>query len=213
MTKADGSEPMPPASSDASFVAQCVADYTCAEITAIGHSDPEKKLTVLLAVVELLHPELEANPMVGTKYYARRQQLSDRAGTLLVQRWHLSVAEGLQWYRANASGAMLVRGTPTPIPLGTLGDDPPWPHCVAEVRSFWRKSEFWGARPGGSRWHRMIPHVPVDVTAGWNAADFEKAREWLLAETHIDLFSRSVLLGSCHLRLPNPVYQCEFRKV
>jgi hypothetical protein len=28
-----------------------------------------------------------------------------------------------------------------------------------------------------------------------------------MSEVHVDLLSRSVLLGSCHLRLPNPVFR------
>ena len=102
---------------------------------------------------------------------------------------------------------MLVPGTPTPVQLGQLASDPPWPHLVVEDENFWLYSEFWGNRPGNSRWHRMLSSTPVDITPGWDLDEFGKAREWLSSEVHIDLFSRSVLLGSCHLRLPNPIYR------
>ncbi len=102
---------------------------------------------------------------------------------------------------------MSVPGTDKPVQLGQLASDPPWPHFVVEAENFWRYSEFWGHRPGNSRWHRLLSSSPVDVTSGWELDEFRRAREWMSSEVHIDLFSRSVLLGSCHLRLPNPVYR------
>ena len=215
------SEAVPAAAAEpttAGFVAQCEADYEQAEITAIGHSDSARGVTLLLAVVELLHAELEANPLIGVGPpigYPRRRSLGDRGGTLLLQRWRLPVREGLEWYRGCSGGTTIVPGTPRPIlvNLGQLGDDPPFPQCVTEIQDFWPLSPFWGERPGRSRWHRMIPLAAIDVTSGWEAAEFEKARDWLLKEVHIDLFSRSVLLGSCHLRLPNPIYRRLRRRV
>jgi len=198
------------------FVKQCEADYRIAEITTVAHlpSDKTKPPTHLLAVVELLHKHLEANPLVGlgpeADGYPRWRNLSAQGGTVIVQRWHLSVSEGIAWYRACAEGSMAVpnpRKKPTVVPLGQLGDDPPWPHHVIETDLFWEHCEFWGARPGGSRWHRLLRLDLIDVTKGWKATDVEKAREFLLAEIHIDLLSRSVLVGSCHLRLPNPVFR------
>lgn len=202
---------------DDAFIAQCEADYTLAEITAIGHVAPGKSSppTHVLAVVELLHKHLEPNPLIGlppeSDGYPRRIDLGARGGKLLVQRWHLPVHDGIQWYRACANGSMSVPGKdaskPTVVPLQPLGDDPPWPHLVVELHTFWESSEFWGDRPGGSRWHRLLPLAPIDITSGWEAAEFEKARNFFMSEVHLDLLSRSVLLGSCHLRLPNPVYR------
>lgn len=198
------------------FLAQCEADYSIAEITSVAHVAPGALApTHLLAVVELLHKDLESNPLIGREPnsggYPRRIDLGARAGKLLVQRWHLSVREGIQWYRACACGSMSVPGMnpsqQTVVQLGQLGDDPPWPYVVVEVEKFWRGSEFWGNRPGGSRWHRLLPVDPVRITNGWEVSDFEKARDFLVSEIHLDILSRSVLLGSCHLCLPNPVFR------
>lgn len=207
----------PPATPDEDFVAQCKADYTVAEITALAHLAPRAAApTHVLAVVELLHEHLESNPLIGLDQkcggYPRRTDLGSRGGKLLIQRWHLPVPDGIQWYRTCASGSMSVPGSkkqlqPTVVQLAQLGDDPPWPYLVVEVEKFWSHSEFWGDRPGGSRWHRLLPLAPVEITKGWQASDFEKACEFFMAEVHLDLVSRSVLLGSCHLRLPNPVYR------
>lgn len=206
-----------PGTLEDAFIAQCEADYTRAEITAIAHVAPGKSVppTHVLAVVELLHKHLEQNPLIGVPPerdgYPRRIDIGARGGKLLVQRWHLPVRDGIQWYRACANGSMSVPGKdaskPTVVPLQQLGDDPPWPHLVAELETFWESSEFWGDRPGGSRWHRLLPLVPIDITSGWQAVDFEKARNFFMSEVHLDLLSRSVLLGSCHLRLPNPIYR------
>ena len=202
---------------DDALIAQCAADYIVAEITAIAHVAHGKLSppTHLLAVVELLHKHLERNPLIGlapdSGGYPRRCDLGRRGGKLLVQRWHLPVRDGIHWYRACANGSMSVpsrdASKPTHVPLRQLGDDPLWPHVVVELDKFWEFSEFWGDRPGGSRWHRLLPVAPVDVTSGWEPADFEKARNFLMSEVHLDLLSRSVLSGSCHLRLPNPVYR------
>lgn len=204
------------------FVAQCEADYTKAEITALAHIAPGATApTHLLAVVELLHTQLEPNPLIGldpkSGGYPRRTNLGTRGGKLLVQRWHVSVREGIQWYRACAGGSMTVPSKdpskPSLVQLGQLGDDPPWPHLVVEVQNFWPHSEFWGDRPGGSRWHRLLPLVAVDITNGWETSDFEKARNFFMSEIHVDLLSRSVMLGSCHLRLPNPVFRALQRRL
>ncbi|MBL8918113.1 MAG: hypothetical protein JNJ54_04560 [Myxococcaceae bacterium] len=199
---------------DEAFTAQCDADYVSAEITAIAHLGSEAgTLTHLLAVVELLHGELEANPLIGlgpkAGGYPRSVDLGKRGGRILLQKWTSPVRAALDWYRGCAGGEMLVPGprAPTRVQLGQLGSDPPWPHLVVEVEDFWEHSQFWGDRPGGSRWHRLLPLVPVEITTGWEVSDYEKAREFLMAEAHIDLLSRSTLLGSCHLRLPNPVYR------
>jgi hypothetical protein len=205
----------PPATLHETFVTQCKADYVIAEITALAHVAPGiKKPTLVLAVVELLHKHLERNPLVGLgppDGYPRRTDLGSRGGKLLVQRWHTSVDDGIRWYRSCASGSMTVPGMdpskPSVVALGQLGDDPPWPHLVVEVEKFWLHSEFWGDRPGGSRWHRLLPLAPVEITSGWEASDFEKARAFFMQQIHMDLLSRSVLLGSCHLRLPNPVFR------
>lgn len=199
------------------FIVQCEGDYTLAEITAIAHVAPGNASppTHVLAVVELLHKHLEPNPLIGlapeSGGYPRRIDLGARGGKLLVQRWHLPVRDGIQWYRACANGSMSVPGKdaskPTVVPLKQLGDDPSWPHLVVELDTFWESSEFWGDRPGGSRWHRLLPLAPIDITSGWQGADFEKARNFFMSEVHVDILSRSVLLGSCHLRLPNPVFR------
>lgn len=200
---------------DDAFVAQCEADYSIAEITALAHIAPGATApTHLLAVVELLHTHLEPNPLIGlaprSGGYPRRTDLGSRGGKLLIQRWHVSVRDGIQWYRSCVNGSMEVptgnQSKSTVVQLGQLGDDPPWPHLVVEVEQFWLHTEFWGNRPGGSRWHRTFPLTAVDITTGWQAADFEKARDFFKSEVHVDLLSRSVLLGSCHLRLPNPVF-------
>ncbi len=102
---------------------------------------------------------------------------------------------------------------PTTVQLPQLEEDPPWPHLVVESHEFWEDSPFWGERPGGSRWHRLIPTVPVEIAEGWNASDVDKARAWLVDQIHVDLLSRSVLAGSCHLRLPNPLYRRLTRRV
>jgi len=195
------------------FVVQCETDYVRTEITAVAHvATGANSPTHLLAVAELHHKYIESNPLIGLgppKGYPRRISLGKRGGSLLVHRWTLTVREGIEWYRACLGGSMQVPGTrgPTLVQLGQLGEDPPWPHLVAEVEKFWPHSQFWGDRCGGSRWHRMLPLRPVEVASGWGASDYEKARQFLKAEIHVDLLSRSVLLGSCHLRLPNPVYR------
>lgn len=202
---------------DEAFVAQCEADYTIAEITGVAHIAPGKGSTptLLLAVVELLHGHLEPNPLVDLDTdhggYPRRTNLGSRAGTLVVQRWQVSVRQGIKWYRDCVNGSICVPSRdpskPTVVQLPQLGDDPPWPHLLVEVEKFWPHSEFWGDRPGGSRWHRLIPTTPVNVTQDWEASDFEKARTFFMAQVHVDVLSRSVLIGSCHLRLPNPIYR------
>jgi hypothetical protein len=198
---------------DAEFIEQCEADYICAEITTIAHvSSKTAPPTHLLAVVELLHRHLEANPLIGLSPpigYPRRTSLGPRGGTLLIQKWTLSVRKGIEWYLACQKGSMLVPGLKkdTSVQLSRLGADPPWPHLVVEVQNFWKYAEFWGNRPGGSRWHRLLPLEPVEVQNNWGQEEARKARAFLLDEIHVDLFSRSVLLGSCHLRLPNPVYR------
>lgn len=206
----------PPRLDDETFVAQCEADYATAEITAVAHlSQGATGPTHMLAVVELLHRHLEPNPLIGVGPknggYPRSSDLSTRGGKILVHRWHVSVRDGIQWYRTCTSGSMAVPSRdpskPTVVQLGQLGDDPPWPHPVVEVERFWSDSEFWGERPGGSRWHRLLPLAPVDITNGWGTSDFNKARNFLMSEVHVDLLSRSVLIGSCHLRLPNPVFR------
>lgn len=214
MKDAQVANPVPEATAQGAFISQCQLDYQLAEITAVAHTAPNtKKFTNLLAVVELLHQGLEPNPLAGPPPkqggYPRSAALSPRAGRLYIQRWKTSVAEALDWYRACATGSMTVPGptTPTIVQLPRLEGDPSWPHLVIEEHAFWEQSPFWGDRPGGSRWHRMIPEEPVDVTGGWNIGDFRKARSWLKDELHLDLFARSVLLGSCHLRLPNPIYR------
>jgi hypothetical protein len=197
------------------FVAQCEADYNIAEITSVAHLAPgASKPTHLLAVVELLHEGLEPNPLIGSDPnsggYPRRFDISSRAGKLFVQRWHVSVREGVQWYRDCASGSMLVPSMnplkPTVVQLCQLADDPTWPCTVVEVERFWQGSEFWGRRPGGSRWHRLLPIEAVSITNGWQSSDFERARDFLMSEIHVDILSRSVLIGSCHLCLPNPIF-------
>ena len=99
-----------PGTLEDAFIAQCEADYTLAEITAIAHVGPGKSPTHVLAVVELLHKHLEPNPLIGlppeSDGYPRRIDLGARGGKLLVQRWHLPVREGIQWYRACANGSM-----------------------------------------------------------------------------------------------------------
>ncbi len=205
------------------FVAQCSVDYTLAEITTVAHLAPGRSSppTHVLAVVELLHKHLEPNPLIGlppaSGGYPRRIDLGARGGKLLIQRWHLAVPDGIRWYRACANGSMSVPGKsaakPTVVPVQQLGDDPPWPHLVVELDNFWEFFEFWGNRQGGSRWHRLLPLAPTDITSGWLAADLEKARTFFMSEVHIDLLSRSVLLGSCHLRLPNPVYRSLHQRV
>ncbi|MCU0682664.1 MAG: VPA1262 family N-terminal domain-containing protein [Polyangiaceae bacterium] len=211
-----------PVTCDEAFVAQCEADYTKAEITTLAHVAPGAKApTHVLGVVELLHTHLEPNPLIGLASenggYPRRTDLGTRGGKLFVQRWHMSVRDGIQWYRSCASGSMTVpgkdRSKPTVVQLGQLGGDPPWPYLVVELRKFWLHSEFWGDRPGGSRWHRLLPLSPVDITKGWGASDSEKAREFFMAQVHVDILSRSVLLGSCHLRLPNPVFRNVHQRV
>ena len=205
-----------PATADDTFIAQCEADYERAEITTLAHQAPDSSVpTHVFAVVELIHEHMEPNPLIGLAPerggYPRRTDLGKRGGKLFVQRWHLPVREGLQWYRACTTGSMTVPGKipskPTVVQLAQLGDDPPWPHLVVEVEKFWSHSEFWGDRPGGSRWHRLLPLVPVEITNGWATSDFEKARDFLLREIHVDILSRSVLVGSLHLRLPNPIYR------
>ncbi|MCL2778717.1 MAG: phospholipase D family protein [Polyangiaceae bacterium] len=206
----------PNTTDDEAFVVQCEADYTIAEITAVAHVAPRATApTHVLAVVELLHKHLEPNPLISlapkSGGYPRGIDLGTRGGKLLVQRWHVSVGDGIQWYRTCARGSMTVPGRdplkPTVVQLGQLGDDPPWPHLVIEVEQFWPYSEFWGDRPGGSRWHRLVPVAPIDVTHGWETTDFEHARNFFMSEVHVDILSRSVLVGSCHLRLPNPIYR------
>jgi hypothetical protein len=199
---------------EAAFIRQCEEDYGIAEVTAAAHVPPGRKtFTNILTVVELLHRELEPNPLLGLPPerggYPRRLNLGRRAGTLYVHRWAPTVPDALRWYRGCFTGTMLVPGTaePTTVDLGVLDSDPPWPHLAVETREFWEHSSFWGKRPGGSRWHRLITRAPVEVGEGWNASDFERARTWLLNEVHVDPFARCVLLGSCHLLLPNPVYR------
>lgn len=196
------------------FIRQCQADYKSAEITAVAHTAPgTKSFTNLLAVVELLHPGLEQNPLlsVSPKYggYPRSVDLGKRAGKLYVQRWALTVTEALNWYRGCLAGSMEVPGTSTPtiVQLPAFDEDPPWPHLVVETHDFWDESPFWGERPGGTRWHRLVPAAPLEITEQWNASELEKARSWLLKQVHVDLLSRSVIAGSCHLLLPNPVYR------
>ncbi len=205
-----------PAMTDDTFIAQCEADYERAEITTLAHLAPGSSApTHVFAVVELLHKHLEPNPLIGLAPerggYPRRTDLGSRGGKLFLQRWHVPVREGIHWYRACTAGSMTVPGKdpskPTVVQLAQFGDDPPWPYLVVEVENFWPHSEFWGARPGGSRWHRILPLTPVEITNGWEASDFEKARDFFMSETHVDLLSRSVLLGSSHLRLPNPVFR------
>lgn len=56
-----------PGTLEDAFIAQCEADCTLAEITAIVHVAPGKSSppTHVLAVVELLHKHLEPNPLIG----------------------------------------------------------------------------------------------------------------------------------------------------
>src|SRR5436853_7182643 len=97
----------PPVTSDEAFLAKCEGDYTVAEITALAHVKPGATApTHVLAVVELLHKHLEPNPLIGltpnSGGYPRQIDLGARGGKLLVQRWHLSVREGIRWYPACA---------------------------------------------------------------------------------------------------------------
>src|SRR5690606_38331177 len=57
------------------------------------------------------------------------------------------------------------------------------------------------------------PTAPVNIMNGWGKSDFEKARDFFMAEVHVDLLSRSILLGSCHLRLPNPIFRDVHQRV
>lgn len=199
---------------DTAFRRQCAADYTAAEITVVAHTAPKaQSFTNLLAVVEFLHAGLEANPLIARSSknggFPRNIELGRRAGKLHVHKFALPVDEALAWYRGCLKGAMSVPGTsaPTVVQLPKFDEDPPWPHHVVETHDFWEESPFWGERPGGSRWHRLIPVNGVEITDDWNARDFEKAGEWLHEHLHVDLLSRSVVLGSCHLCLPNPLYR------
>jgi hypothetical protein len=51
-----------------------------------------------------------------------------------------------------------------------------------------------------------MPLTPLEIGADWRLEDWTKARDVLNEEIHVDLLSRSSLLGSCHLLLPNPIY-------
>jgi hypothetical protein len=93
------------------------------------------------------------------------------------------------------------------VALPPMGEDPPWPNLLVEESPFWKETKsFWGSRPGGAQWHRLVPTEAFDIFTGWQSTDWAKARDWIQKECHIDLLSRSVLLGSCHLILPNPVF-------
>ena len=75
----------PLVTSDEAFVAQCEADYTIAEITALAHVAPGATTpNHVLAVVELLHTHLEPNPLIGLDPknggYPRRTDLGTRGG-------------------------------------------------------------------------------------------------------------------------------------
>jgi hypothetical protein len=222
MTESTGtSSPPSTTPADESFILQCEADYTIAEVTTVAYQpSSNKSFTHLLGIVELLPKGIEANPNIGRPPdkdgYPRRLKISDRAGTLYVQRWHQTPRKAIHWYRSCLSGTMAVpgrsrKGVPSDniVSLPELGEDPPWPNTVVEQVPFWDDEgiNFWGKRPGGARWHRLLPTTPVEVTRDWSLEDWEKARQLLQKEIHIDLFSRSVLLGSCHLLLPNPVFR------
>lgn len=129
----------------------------------------------------------------------------------MIQRWHLGVRDGINWYRSCMEGAVVVPGKgpkeSTRLILPKLQEDPPWPHLVVELNRFWQDYGFWGDRPGGSRWHRLLPAAAVELTGGWRPVDSERAREFIQSEVHLDLLSRPVLWGSCHLMAPNPVYR------
>jgi hypothetical protein len=206
-------------SAEGAFVHQCIQDYEIAELTAIGHMDPaSKEFRLVIVVVELLHRHLEINPNIGIDPgdggYPQRFSGNERTGALVIQRWHLPVREAIRWYRNCLTGLVTVPGYKkghkaqnTSVSLPQMSEDPPWPRCIVEERPFWnQQTNFWGNRPGGSRWHRLLPVAPVEITNGWLPADREAARRFLLDHIHLDLLSRSVLLGSCHLVLPNPLF-------
>jgi hypothetical protein len=200
------------------FIEQCEQDYLSGEITAVALSTPgTRDLRLVFAVTELMPPWLEQNPNIGLSPkeggYPRAIDLGAQVGKLHVQRWRLSVGEAIRWYRGSLTGSLSIPGYSknrkphdVTVAMPPMEGDPEWPSLCIEIEKFWGDVPFWGRRPGGSRWHRLLPKSATDLFAGWPDSDIQRARARLREEIHIDLLARSVLWGSCHLVLPNPLY-------
>lgn len=180
-------------------------DYSRGEVTLLYNRQGAKR-DLLLAVVELIPPSLEAAPELDVcKKFGRTNEVN-------LRRWHLTAQEAIEWYKAILDGrcslpALDGRALPD-VSTGKMDCEPPWPSLALETNRFWGPlTPLWGSRPGGSRINQMFSLSGQEALEGWTELHRDKMRDWLKDHLPVDLFSRPVLWGSAHLILPNPLFR------
>jgi hypothetical protein len=194
-------------------------DFDRAQVTIVYVRDTtSNERTMLLAVVDLLTPWMEAGPEVPSKPNdpdACLRHPSVRSEVNL-RRVVLSAREGLYWYRAVLSGSVALPPTKDErergerakvLATGSVADEPPWPRLITErydERSV--ETPMVGFRPGGARTHHVLATAPPNLP-DWNDVERNDVREWLKNRIHWDVFQRPALLGSAHLIATNPMFR------
>jgi hypothetical protein len=190
-------------------------DYALGEVTTL-YLRRKSERWLLMAVVELLPPLIEHRTETPSSDDASCLKLQGGEFELNLRRSSVPVARALEWYRAvrQATGAIELLPAPEDVengrtvPVVTAGpfdEEPPHPLFAYEQPDFWGAQPLWGDRPGGTRWRWGTPRT--GALPQLSDTQRAQAATWLLERLFVDVFSRPALLGSIHLRLPNPVFR------
>lgn len=163
------------------------------------------ELTLLFAFVELLPVEV---PPPLDDYDFKAPRSSHRLGNdskhcVYVRHAVLPAREALAWYLGcrRGSAALPWSKTKTPLTLGELGEEPPWPTLISA-------SDDSDALPFVPQWihcprtHHLVPLADFDRDRLWSAREQTEAEGWLEGRLHFELERYPV-----HLVAPNPVYR------
>lgn len=191
-------------------------DYHSAEITILyTREKATNDRHLLFAVVELLplgSDKLSDFPMsMGEGSIVLRNSGQE----INLRRFHTSVNDAISWYKSSTRGAVEIprfgwEKSQECFSLKTrrLSEEPVWPNFIIEDPNnlFWEKYPFWGKRNSQSRKHLMFSLERWDPFNSLSAEERKKAQKWFAENFPLDLFSRSVLWGSLHFILPNPIF-------
>jgi hypothetical protein len=188
-------------------------DYALGEVTTV-YLRRRSERWLLMAVVELLPPFVEPRSAAPSRDDASCVRLQGGELELNLRRSGVPVSRALEWYQAARAAAGNVellqapedveKGRRAPVVnAGPFDEEPPPPLFAYEHLNFWPTQPLWGDRPGGSRWRWATPRA--NALPPLSDAQRAQASKWLLERVLVDPFSRPALLGSVHLRLPNPL--------
>jgi hypothetical protein len=188
-------------------------DYALGEVTSLYLRRGSERW-LLMAVVELLPPFIEPRSEAPSRDDPSCVKLQGGEFELNLRRSSVPVSGALKWYQAVRAAAGNVelllapedveKGRRAPVVnAGPFDEEPPHPLFAYEHPNFWPTQPLWGDRPGGSRWRWATPRA--SVLPPLSDAQRAQASKWLLERLFVDVFSRPALLGSVHLRLPNPL--------